>query len=180
MPAAAHLRLAEFAVALSLASDLGLGHPLEMVLASCSLSLRLGELLGLSDDELREVYYLALFRHAGCTADAPRAAGYFGDDLAISPGFLANVDPTKPWTMLRFIRKSRLRSYQTCQRSAADEDCRNRPEGLRVLGTVFLNAIASDNEVLPLLNEEIASSARSRYAPNCTGLLDQRLLATTC
>ena len=48
---AALARLAEFAVALSLASDLGLGHPLEMVLAACLLSMRLGELLGLSDDE---------------------------------------------------------------------------------------------------------------------------------
>jgi HD-GYP domain-containing protein (c-di-GMP phosphodiesterase class II) len=113
------LRLAEFAVALSLASDLGLGHPLEMVLAACLLSLRLGELLGLSDDELREVYYLALFRHAGCTADSPRAAGYFGDDLAISPGFLANVDPTKPWTMLGFMWRNVLVEQPLLKRVSA-------------------------------------------------------------
>jgi HD-GYP domain-containing protein (c-di-GMP phosphodiesterase class II) len=97
------IRLAEFAIALSLATDLGLGHPLEMVLATCLLSLRLGELLGLSEDELVELYYLALFRHAGCTADSHRAANYMGDELAFSPRFLASVDPTRPWTMLNFI-----------------------------------------------------------------------------
>ena len=73
------IRLAEFAIALSLATDLGLGHPFEMVLASCLLSLRLGEWLGLDEDELSELYYLALFRHAGCTADSHRAAHYIGD-----------------------------------------------------------------------------------------------------
>jgi hypothetical protein len=36
----------------------GLGHPMEMVLATCLLSMRLGKLLGLNDDELRELYYL--------------------------------------------------------------------------------------------------------------------------
>jgi HD-GYP domain-containing protein (c-di-GMP phosphodiesterase class II) len=113
------LRLAEFAIALSLASDLGLGHPLEMVLASCLLSLRLGELLGLSDDELREVYYLALFRHAGCTADSPKAAAFFGDDLAVSPGFLSNVDPAKPWTMLGFMWRNVLAEQPLLKRVSA-------------------------------------------------------------
>lgn len=97
------IRLAEFAIALSLATDLGLGHPLEMVLATCLLSLRLRELLGLSEEELGELSYLALFRHAGCTADSHRAANYMGDELTFSPRFLASVDPTKPWTMLNFI-----------------------------------------------------------------------------
>lgn len=115
----APLRLAEFAVALSLASDLGLGHPLEMVLASCLLSLRLGELLGLSAAELRDVYYLALFRHAGCTADSPTAARYFGDDLAVSPGFLAHVDPTKPWTMLGFMWRNVLAEQPLLKRLSA-------------------------------------------------------------
>src|SRR5690349_8512093 len=96
--APSRVRLAEFAMALSLATDMGLGHPLEMVLATCLLSLRLGELLRLSQDELHELYYLALFRHAGCTADSHRAAQYMGDELAFSSRFLAEVDPTKPWT----------------------------------------------------------------------------------
>lgn len=97
------VRFAEFAVALSIATDLGLGHPLEMVLATCLLSLRLGERLGLGRNELHELYYLALFRHAGCTADSHRAAQYMGDELAFSPRFLASVDPTKPSTLFSFL-----------------------------------------------------------------------------
>jgi HD-GYP domain-containing protein (c-di-GMP phosphodiesterase class II) len=97
------LRLAEFAMALSLATDLGLGHPMEMVLSTCRLALRLGELMGFSETELAQVYYLALFRHAGCTAEASRVAEAFGDELAMSPAFLSSVDPTRPLTMLAFI-----------------------------------------------------------------------------
>jgi HD-GYP domain-containing protein (c-di-GMP phosphodiesterase class II) len=102
-PGSSSVRLAEFSIALSLATDLGLGHPLEMVLSTCLLSMRLGEFLGLREEELRELYYLSLFRHAGCTADSHRAAAYMGDELAFSSRFLASVDPTKPWTMLHFM-----------------------------------------------------------------------------
>src|SRR5687767_2204640 len=108
MPQTHPLRLAEFAVALSLATDLGLGHPMEMVLATCLLSVRLGKQLGLSEEELHDVYYLALFRHAGCTADSQRAADYFGDELTLSPTFLSTVDPTKPLTLLSFMWRNIL------------------------------------------------------------------------
>lgn len=97
------LRLAEFATALSLATDLGQGKPMEMVLATCLLALRLGELLGVNEDELQTIYYLSLFHHAGCTADSQKAASIFGDDLSISPGFFQSVDPTQPWTLLKFM-----------------------------------------------------------------------------
>lgn len=103
LPPSSSLRLAEFAVAVSLATDLGQGKPLEMVLGTCILSMRLGELLGIDDDELRTLYYLSLLRHAGCTADSAIAAEVFGDDLAISPAFFQFVDPTKPWTLLKLI-----------------------------------------------------------------------------
>ena len=53
----ASLRLAELVVALSLATDIGIGMPMEIMLASCLASMRLSEALGLNDDELREVYY---------------------------------------------------------------------------------------------------------------------------
>jgi HD-GYP domain-containing protein (c-di-GMP phosphodiesterase class II) len=106
-PAAANpsppLRLAEFAMALSLATDLGLGHLMEMVLSTCRLAVRLAECLGLPEAELAQIYYLALFRHAGCAADATLVAEAFGDELTMSPAFLAAVNPTRPLTMLGFL-----------------------------------------------------------------------------
>ena len=49
-------RLAEVLAALSLASDLGLGAPLERGLRSCLVAGRLAELAGLGLDERRRLY----------------------------------------------------------------------------------------------------------------------------
>jgi len=45
------LRLAELVAAVSLASDLGLGQPMEHLLRSCRLGLRLAESIGLPEDQ---------------------------------------------------------------------------------------------------------------------------------
>lgn len=82
-PDTSDLRLAEVIAALSLATDFGMGQPLEYALCVCVLSVRLGEALALSESELREVYYLALLRHIGCNAETYRMADLFGDELAL-------------------------------------------------------------------------------------------------
>ena len=43
------VRLAELMAALSMATDLGMGQPLESALSSCVVAMRLGEALGLDD-----------------------------------------------------------------------------------------------------------------------------------
>jgi len=63
-------RLAEIIAALSLAIDLALGVPMEQSLRSCLLAVRLGEELGLDEDDLTEVYDVALLRMVGCTSDS--------------------------------------------------------------------------------------------------------------
>src|SRR5690242_3815611 len=82
-----NVRLAEVNAALSLATDLGMGQPLEYALQVCILSVRLADALGFSEDELREVYYLALLRHIGCNAETYTMAALFGDELAIRTDF---------------------------------------------------------------------------------------------
>ena len=69
--------------ALSIATDLGMGQPLESALCSCVLAMRLGEALGLDDDTLRDVYYQALLRYIGCNAETYAMAALFGDELAL-------------------------------------------------------------------------------------------------
>jgi HD-GYP domain-containing protein (c-di-GMP phosphodiesterase class II) len=76
------LRLAELIASLSLALDLGLGQPLEYFLRSALLAVRLGDTLKLSEPDLADLYYLALLRHAGCTAESHTGAALFGDDVA--------------------------------------------------------------------------------------------------
>jgi len=75
------LRLAELVMSLSLATDLGMGQPMEWALRSCLVGVRLGEELGLSEGELSDVYYLALLHYLGCTADSDRTAEVFGDEI---------------------------------------------------------------------------------------------------
>jgi response regulator RpfG family c-di-GMP phosphodiesterase/DNA-binding CsgD family transcriptional regulator len=77
------LRLAELVAALSLATDLGTGQPLEHALRTCLLSLELARRSGVAADRLAEVYYLSLLRFVGCTADAAETAVVTGgDDMA--------------------------------------------------------------------------------------------------
>src|SRR5262245_63721111 len=78
------VRLAEVVAALSLATDLGTGHPIERSLRSCLLALHFGAGLGLTEAQLREVYYVALLRWVGCTADSHRG-DIFGDEIALGP-----------------------------------------------------------------------------------------------
>jgi HD-GYP domain-containing protein (c-di-GMP phosphodiesterase class II) len=70
--------------ALSLATDLGIGVPLEHGLQSTLLAMRLGELLGVDSDTASQTYYACLLFYVGCTADAEVAAETFGDDDALT------------------------------------------------------------------------------------------------
>jgi HD-GYP domain-containing protein (c-di-GMP phosphodiesterase class II) len=70
--------------ALSLATDLGIGLPLEHGLQSTLLAIRLGELLGVDPDTASQTYYACLLFYVGCTADAEAAADTFGDDDALT------------------------------------------------------------------------------------------------
>ncbi len=98
------LRLAELMGAMSIATDIGLGAPLEAGLSVCLLSMRLGEAMGLPDQELGRAYILALLRHIGCTADSDQMAAMGGDEFAMNMAIapLDHVDPRQ--VMPRMLR----------------------------------------------------------------------------
>jgi HD-GYP domain-containing protein (c-di-GMP phosphodiesterase class II) len=77
------VRLAELVAALSLGIDLGFGQPMEHVLRQCLIALRLGERIGLDEQERAAVYYTALLVNVGCHTDAHEQAKWFGDDIAV-------------------------------------------------------------------------------------------------
>jgi HD-GYP domain-containing protein (c-di-GMP phosphodiesterase class II) len=103
------IRLSELIAALSIATDFGMGQPVEYALSTCILAVRLGESLGLSESELREVYYLALLRHIGCNAETYKMADIVGDELALRAE-VAKVDTGQSAQMLglvfRYIRQA--------------------------------------------------------------------------
>jgi HD-GYP domain-containing protein (c-di-GMP phosphodiesterase class II) len=74
--------LAELIGAFSLATDLGLGQPMEHVLRSWVIASRLGDHVGLDPTERSALYYVATLAWVGCVADTPELATWFGDDIA--------------------------------------------------------------------------------------------------
>src|SRR5205823_1227162 len=92
---AAALRLPDVMVAMALATDIGLGAPLESGLRICLLSMRLAEAMDLPEGERRRVYYLALLRHIGCTVRSEDMVRLVGDELVASPR-LAPLDLADP------------------------------------------------------------------------------------
>jgi HD-GYP domain-containing protein (c-di-GMP phosphodiesterase class II) len=81
-----HVRLAELVAALSLGIDLGFGQPMEHVLRQCLIALRIGDALGLDEEQRVAVYYTALLINVGCHSDAHEQAKWFGDDIALKAG----------------------------------------------------------------------------------------------
>jgi HD-GYP domain-containing protein (c-di-GMP phosphodiesterase class II) len=97
------IRAAEVVGALSLATDLGTGQPLEHALRTAVLAVRLGELAGASARELADTYYVALLHASGCTSNGHEAALLYGDDIAHRAAFYL-IDTTNPAEVLGFYR----------------------------------------------------------------------------
>lgn len=76
------MRLADLVAAFSLATDLGLGQPMDHVLRSWRIAAGLGEHLGVEGDGRGHMYYVATLAWVGCVADTPEVAAMFGDDIA--------------------------------------------------------------------------------------------------
>jgi HD-GYP domain-containing protein (c-di-GMP phosphodiesterase class II) len=81
------VKLPELVAAFSLASDLGLGQPMDHVLRSWRIASRLGDHLGVEADERGAMYYVATLAWVGCVADTPEVAAWFGDDIKFRSGY---------------------------------------------------------------------------------------------
>jgi HD-GYP domain-containing protein (c-di-GMP phosphodiesterase class II) len=77
------VRLAELVAAFSLATDLGLGQPMEHTLRSWLISARIAERIGLEGDARQSLFYVITLAMVGCVAETPELASWFGDDIAL-------------------------------------------------------------------------------------------------
>jgi len=73
--------LAELLAAFSLATDLGLGQPMEHLLRSWQIASRLGRHVGLPADRQPALFHVAMLSWVGCVADGPEVTANFGDDI---------------------------------------------------------------------------------------------------
>src|SRR4051794_35029921 len=97
------VRAAELVGALSLATDLGTGQPLEHALRTAVIAVRLGELADASTAELADTYYVALLHGSGCTSNSHEATQLFGEDIMHRAAFFL-IDPADPEQVLAFYR----------------------------------------------------------------------------
>jgi len=79
----AGIRQAEVVVALSRATELAMGQPVDFALRSCVLGVDLARALDMDAEDIREVFYLALMRYVGCNAETYALAALFGDEIAL-------------------------------------------------------------------------------------------------
>jgi HD-GYP domain-containing protein (c-di-GMP phosphodiesterase class II) len=113
MPPGGHssgIRLAELMTALSTATDLGMGQPIEHAMATCIVAVRLGELAGLADADLRDAYYEALLRYIGCNADTYWLSSLIGDELTFRTE-VASVDTADDMAMIALMVRSIRRTH---------------------------------------------------------------------
>lgn len=103
------LRLAELMSALSIATDLGMGQPMGYAMTTCIVAVRLGEAAGLSESELRDVYYEALLRYIGCNADTYWLSSIVGDEIALRTEYTkidtSDIESTVEM-VVRYIRQA--------------------------------------------------------------------------
>lgn len=157
---ASSIRLAELIAALSLATDLGMGQPLEYALCSCVLAVRLGEALGLGEQELREVYYQALLRFIGCNAETHLMAAMVGDEIALRTD-VASVDNGNRVQMtallLRYLR-------QVHEGASPLRLAQQLAEGLLTAPQMFKDIFSGHCEVAQRLAARLGFSEQSIHA----------------
>jgi HD-GYP domain-containing protein (c-di-GMP phosphodiesterase class II) len=93
------VRVAEVLAALSLATDIAMGQPMEHGLRTCLLTERLATSLELASDAVHDAYELALLRWVGCTAHAFELSGWFDDEIS-AHGRSATFDFGRPADVL--------------------------------------------------------------------------------
>ena len=99
------LRLAGLLAALSLESDMAMGHPPEEAMRTCLIATALARRLGFPKREVADVYWTALLMHVGCTAPAHEQASLFGgDDVAVN-AIGSQKDFGNPTEVLAFMRE---------------------------------------------------------------------------
>ena len=146
---AGSVRVAEVIAALSLATDLGIGVPLEHGLQSTLFAMRLADRLGVDSETASQTYYTCLLFYVGCTANADVAAELFGADDALTttprrsgsgrgrrwpPGFMRAIAPPGGSPLVR---------------------ARQLAHGLPRVALVFKEHLASFCEVAEMLTDRL-------------------------
>jgi HD-GYP domain-containing protein (c-di-GMP phosphodiesterase class II) len=127
------LRLTELVAAISLATDLGTGQPLEHALRTCLLARALGGELGLDAATSADVHHVALLRFLGCTSDTPETARLAGGDNLALLAAAAPVFMGSSGEMLAVVARRVGAGQPPLRRAGLVLDALNDPGGRSLL-----------------------------------------------
>lgn len=101
------VRLAELVAAISLATDLGTGQPMDHALRTCYVSMGLAREIDATVQEQSDTYYVSLLRFLGCTSEASSDAALNAGDVVglyegLAPSFMGGASEMMGW-MLRHL-----------------------------------------------------------------------------
>jgi HD-GYP domain-containing protein (c-di-GMP phosphodiesterase class II) len=148
-PDAGSVRVAEVIAALSLATDLGIGVPLEYGLQSTLFAMRLADRLGVDSKTASQTYYTCLLFYVGCTANADVAAELFGADDALTTYAAPARFGSRPEMVAGFLRAIAPPEGSPLVRA------RQLAHGLPRAALVFKEHLASFCEVAEMLTDRL-------------------------
>jgi putative nucleotidyltransferase with HDIG domain len=86
------VRLAELLAAVSLATDIGTGQPMDHTLRTCHVAMGIARAISLPVQDLHDTYYVSLLRFLGCTSEASADAELnAGDEIAFYKGLAPSL-----------------------------------------------------------------------------------------
>jgi HD-GYP domain-containing protein (c-di-GMP phosphodiesterase class II) len=143
------VRAAEVIAALSLATDLGIGVPLEHGLHSTLFAMRLADRLGVDPKTASQTYYACLLFYVGCTANADVAAEIFGADDSLTTYATPVRFGSRPEMMAGFLRAVAPPGGAPLVRA------RQLAHGLPRVASVFKEHLAAFCEVAQMLTDRL-------------------------
>jgi len=148
-------RRGEIIAAISLATDLAIGQPVEYALRSCALAMRLARMRGLNLPTLAQVYHQALLRYIGCNAETHTMAALFGDEIAFRRDF-ALVDQGRASEVGALVLAYLRRAHAD---AGALQMIAGVVQGLAASKSVAREGLSSHCEVAQRLAERLGFSA---------------------
>jgi hypothetical protein len=149
----ARVRAAELIAALSLATDLGIGVPLEHGLHSTLIAMRLGERLGVDAETASQAYYACLLFYIGCTANSDLTAEIFGDENVLTTYALPARFGSRAQMMAGFMRALASPDHTPLVRA------RELAFGVPKLAMLFKGQVAALCEVAQMLTDRLGLPA---------------------
>ena len=143
------IRAAEVIAALSLATDLGIGVPLEYGLHSTLLAMRLADRLNVDAATATQTYYACQLFYVGCTANADVAAELFGADDALTTYATPSRFGSRAEMTAGFLRAVAPPSGAPIARAG------QLARGLPRVARVFKHQIAAFCEVATMLTDRL-------------------------